>query len=291
MPRSRKFRPPRESPSGFTLIELMVVISIIVLLMSILVPALNKIKDTANRTKSATQVRGIHQGIVNFAQGNGSQEYFVGLDSGGGLNDEPATGSEDVPWTDGVGENVLSVEARLAVLLGDNYFAPDYLISPSEKASIVAFDIGNPKTTSTGTDAFTEINYSYALLHVPPDKVGTRFSEWRNTLNSQAAIIGDRVIAKGGAASITDGEPSTYASLHSDSGWRGNVAYNDGHVALENDPELDNTKYGAYSLEEDDLFDDADGTPSPGARAVAAGDSALLIVRGIAPGNVENTNK
>ncbi len=76
---------------GFTLIELLVVISIIAILVSILLPALAKARELANRAVCMANVRGIIQSMATYAQSNDG--YF------------PAQGSA-VPWGDYVNQPI-----------------------------------------------------------------------------------------------------------------------------------------------------------------------------------------
>ena len=221
---------------AFTLIELLVVISIIALLIGILLPALGAARRTARQMQNSTQIRGIQQACVTFAQNN-SEEYP-------GLN---GTGKCVL---NGTGQTLLSggggtVQARFAILLSQAFFTGDYATSPSET--------GKVDWTSGTVDVS---NYSYAMLaftddaegdgttHVPTGDHAGRLDEWRDTINTQAIVVSDR--AKGA------GSDSVY-SIHvrrpnGGADWRGTVAHNDGSVEFVSNQVVENTRYGSGQL-------------------------------------------
>ncbi len=219
---------------AFTLIELLVVISIIALLIGILLPALGAARRTARQMQNSTQVRGIHQACIIFAQGNNT--WYPGKDRDGAV-ESGHTFRVGAIQTAAPDNDPDSPAYRLRRLAEDNHFAGAYMISPSETKKVWS---AGPLTTA---------NHSYAMLETQT-ALPQRYNEWRNTNNAEAPVISDRgVVHTGSGIRSVHTNPKTSGAVE----WRGSVAWNDNHVSFEPDFTVD-TKYGRKSTADDNLF-------------------------------------
>jgi len=108
----------RNRDLGFTLVELLVVIGIIALLISILLPALNKARDQAIRVQCASNLRQVGLGCQIYANDNkGFYPYAWGR-SGNELNNPDNTATAQ----------------RLGILLLDwNIYGPQFAPNPTQQ--------------------------------------------------------------------------------------------------------------------------------------------------------------
>jgi prepilin-type N-terminal cleavage/methylation domain-containing protein/prepilin-type processing-associated H-X9-DG protein len=304
----------------FTLIELLVVIAIIALLVGILLPALGKARQSARQLKDSTQVRGILQSMVVWANNNAG-EYPI-----------PSRIDPTTNTTAATGESKNITSAVLSVLIYNGNISPELCISPAESntgavqreedyesnnpqgAGMPANALWDPKFHGTpgnegnasATNASSPANISNnSYAHVV--YFGKRRAQWADTFSTTEAVFGNRgpqftandegTYPTTGRWTLLNGATGTGSNtllIHGGrTTWEGNIGYNDGHVGFETKPNPDGITYtrtaGTPRAVTDNLFvmetDEAGGTSGQ-----AVGTTSNAFLRPLSSVTVSGTN-
>jgi prepilin-type N-terminal cleavage/methylation domain-containing protein len=294
---------------AFTLIELLVVIAIIALLVGILLPALGKARQSARQLKDSTQIRGIHQAFVTWA--NNNQNNFP-------LPSLIDTGNETVSAV-GEAKNVLA--NCLSVLIFNGNISTEICVSPAESntgqiARDDNYEFSNPQGAITSANALWDPRFHATPVDTTPSTAndpatpgigntsyasavffGKRRAHWKDTFSTTEAVFGNRgpdyngttndtgtYPATGRWALSTTGQQSNTLLIHGGrTSWEGNIAYNDNHVSFETKPNPDGLTYtrttGTPRAVTDNLFvyeTDEAGNTGTGTAAIGTTTNAYL---------------
>ena len=232
---------------GFTLVELLVVIAIIALLMSILMPALARVRELAQRVVCGTNCSGIVKAMLVYGNDTETGRF-------------PRAGGIATTWGSAVDINAqgvwtsATISSSLYLLIAFDYTSAKQFVCKSDPL-VSEFKGGNAEDF---VDFGSPVNHNSYAYHMPYAGTNNVSYVMSGASDTGMAVIADR----NPFVLVVDPQTQELAKLANNSenhqGDGQNVAYVDAHVKFMDTPACGQSEDNIYSVGNPDNYQGID---------------------------------